>query len=96
MLHLKFQIAKLLNTIGIKRHAKNIWDKSEKELKQKKWGSSNFQNTFLIDQGLLANKLEPKNNLLKVLLKKKSMIRPKNFVMYLVSSPCEDFLKTIN
>ena len=32
---LKFQFAKLLNTLSFKQYGKNIWDRAETEVKQK-------------------------------------------------------------
>ena len=77
--HLKFEFAKFLNTIGLRRHAKNIWDRTEAEVKKEKWGSANFQNTFLIEHGFLSNKLEPKRNLIESLAEDQVYSQASNF-----------------
>lgn len=80
MIRIKFQVAKFLNTIGFKNYAKSLWVSAEKELKQAIWGVSSFQNTFVIDQGLLTKKLEPKQEIIESLADEQIFHRAAQFL----------------
>lgn len=89
-----FQWAKFLNTIGFKHYAKNIWDSAENDSKLARWGSSNFQSTFINDRGVLNNNLTPKKEVIESLAEEQVWHRAAQFFNVFGFTSLRGFLQT--